>query len=94
MEAGQLAGLYIAGSSMEPTIADGDTVLVNVTRKDIVDGDVYALRVEGGVIIKRVQNDLGGRLRLINDNAVFKPVEVRHADVDVIGRVVWRGSLF
>jgi len=93
MDASHLAGLYMQGNSMEPTIANGDTVLVNITQRDIVDGGIYALRGENAMIIKRVQNELDGRLRLISDNPVFKAIEIAHTELDVIGRVVWRGSL-
>lgn len=93
MEANHLAGLYMQGNSMEPTIANGDTVLVNITQRDIVDGGIYALRCANTVLIKRAQNELDGRLRLISDNPVFKATEAPRAEIDVIGRVVWRGSL-
>ncbi|WP_437880980.1 XRE family transcriptional regulator [Pseudomonas sp. LRF_L74] len=94
MDDASLAGLYMSGQSMEPTISNGDTVLVNITQRDIVDGDIYALRKERTVLIKRVQNDLDGHLRLISDNPIIKPIEVDRDTIDVIGRVVWRGSLF
>ncbi|WP_168735210.1 XRE family transcriptional regulator [Pseudothauera rhizosphaerae] len=94
MEASDLAGLYMSGNSMEPTLANGDTVLVNIRQRDTIDGGIYALRGDDRTFIKRVQNEPGGYLRLISDNPTFKSIEIRRADVDVIGRVVWRGSLF
>lgn len=94
MDATSMAGLYMSGNSMEPTIASGDTILVNISQRDIVDGDIYALRSKNTVLIKRIQNELDGHLLLLSDNTIFKPVEVLRADIDIIGRVVWRGSLF
>lgn len=94
MDSASLAGLYMSGNSMEPAITNGDTVLVNITQRDIVDGDIYALRTNNTVLIKRIQNELDGHLLLISDNSIFKPIEVHRDNIDVIGRVVWRGSLF
>ncbi|WP_321857445.1 helix-turn-helix transcriptional regulator [Paraburkholderia tropica] len=94
MDPSCLAGLYMSGNSMAPTIVNGDTILVNITQQDIVDGEIYALRSGDTVLVKRIQNELDGRLRLINDNPVFQAVEIQRTEVNIIGRVVWRGSLF
>ncbi|WP_165392834.1 S24 family peptidase [Corticibacter populi] len=94
MSADSVAGLYMAGNSMAPTILHGDTVLVNITERNIIDGDIYALRSQNTLLIKRIQNELDGRLRLMSDNPIFKAIEVHRDTADVIGRVVWRGSLF
>lgn len=94
MDASTLVGLYMQGDSMEPSIANGDTVLVNVAQRDVADGHIYAVRDGAQMLVKRVQSQLAGRLRLISDNSRYAPFDVRREDIDVIGRVVWRGSLF
>lgn len=94
MDPSCLAGLYMSGNSMAPTIVNGDTILVNIMLQDIIDGEIYALRSGDTVLVKRIQNELDGRLRLINDNPIFKPIEIRRDDLNIIGKVVWRGSLF
>lgn len=94
MDATHMAGLYMTGNSMEPTITNGDTVLINITQRDIIDGDLYAVRSHDSVLIKRVQNSLDGHLHLISDNPIFKSVIVDRNEIDILGRVVWRGSLF
>lgn len=94
LDAKDIAGLYMQGNSMEPTINDGDTLLVNVTQRDIVDGSLYAIRDGNTALIKRIQRHPAGRLRLICDNPIYTVIEVETASVDIIGKVIWRGSLF
>lgn len=56
------------GRSMEPTIFDGDMVLINLDEKKIVDGKVYAFRVDDEIRIKRLYRQLDGRVRVASDN--------------------------
>lgn len=81
----------VLGSSMGPSLSDGDTVLGE--RADEIDRDgIYAVVVNDEAFIKRVQRvpPRGGvRLRLESDNKAFPEIEVYESDhLDVIGRVV------
>lgn len=93
LEARDLAALQIRGNSMEPTIRNGDTVLVDLGQKQVVDGDIFLVRDAGASLLKRVQRQLGGKLRLVCDNPSYPVVECRESSVVIMGRVVWRGSL-
>lgn len=77
---------------MEPTIRDGDTVLIKVNPEEIVDGSIYAIRDGNTVLLKRIHLQLGGKLKLLNDNAQYSVTVVNADEVDILGRVVWRGS--
>ena len=44
--------------------------------------------------VKLLQAVPPDRLRLISKNEAFEPVDVAMADVDVVGRVVWKGGRF
>lgn len=45
--------MRVTGISMEPTIKSGDTVLIDIGRRKVKEGEIYALRVQDNVIIKR-----------------------------------------
>lgn len=93
LEARDLTAMQIRGNSMEPTIRNGDTALIDLGQKEIVDGDLFLVRDAGASLLKRVQRQLGGKLRLVCDNPNYPVVECRESAVEIIGRVVWRGSL-
>jgi phage repressor protein C with HTH and peptisase S24 domain len=91
----KLAAMRAAGDSMEPTIHDGDSLLVDTSQTNVVDGKVYALWYDGGERVKRLFRLPGGGLRIVSDNARFPTVEVASGyaeHVRVIGRVVHRSG--
>ena len=80
---------------MEPSLTDGDVVLVDprVTDGPLREG-IYVLRFGDTVIAKRVQPLGRGRVRLISDNPSWPPMDVRlgpEGEAEIIGRVVWVG---
>jgi phage repressor protein C with HTH and peptisase S24 domain len=83
------------GESMQPTINNGDLLLVDTTDRDFNSFGVYVLEVGGERLVKRVQRKLDGSLVLISDNETYQPDQVSGEmlkDVRVIGRVVWGGG--
>jgi len=92
-----LALIECSGDSMEPTLHDGDELLVDTTASDLRSGAIYILRVAGALLAKRVQPRLDGTLMIISDNTryppeVFQPSET--SQLDIVGEVIWRsGSL-
>lgn len=93
LDAQHLVAAVIRGNSMEPTIRNGDNVLIDLGMREVQDGDIYAFRDGDALMIKRLQRQLGGKLRMISDNAQYPVIELPVNAVDVIGRVVWRGSV-
>lgn len=90
-----LTCMYALGNSMEPYIQDGDALLVDLSKTGISDGEVYAIRYGDEVRVKRLFKRFDTGLRLISDNADFPDEIVEGEDlnnVQVIGRVVWRGG--
>ena len=92
-EAKNLAAANIRGNSMEPTIRSGDNILIDLTSREILDGEIYGIRDGESLMIKRLQRQLGGRIRMISDNHLYPVIDAPMADVEIVGRVVWRGSL-
>lgn len=85
--------VFAKGDSMEPTISDNNTLMVDMSQKDLKDGLIYVIRTDGHLIVKRVQRTLNGLL-LMSDNKAYKDLQLNHseeADLNIIGRVVWLG---
>lgn len=88
----------VRGNSMEPTLFNGDRILVDISQnlpERIQDGAVYAVRYGEELKVKRLQRKLRGRLVLISDNPDYDPEEVDPAtseDFAIIGRVLERSG--
>jgi len=90
-DATMLSTIAVAGDSMEPELRDGDEILVDRSLKPLRDG-IHVVRLGDALHVKRVQAGKPGRLTLISANPAYPPIEVGAGDVDVIGRVVWKGG--
>jgi phage repressor protein C with HTH and peptisase S24 domain len=93
LKADKLIALKVHGSSMEPGLYDGDTVVVNLADVDPVDGVVFALNYEGQCVVKRLKRD-AGQWWISSDNSDkrFYPDKRCDEAVQIIGRVVHRQS--
>ncbi len=91
LEPAQLSSIRVMGDSMEPLLRDGDEILIDRTPRPFREG-VHVVRLGEALHVKLLQAVPPGRLRLISKNPAYEPVEVGMADVDVVGRVVWKGG--
>lgn len=89
-----LAILKIAGDTMEPTLKQGDEVLVARRRSkaELRDG-LYALRLADGVAVRRLALSPSGSLvSVLCDNPAYPDWEgIKRSNLNIIGRVVWHG---
>lgn len=86
--------LTTRGDSMEPTIRDGDVLLVDTSIDRIRDNSIYIVVYDGFVLVKRVHGRVDGSIMLISDNERYPPENVSAHDVPnihVAGRVMWFG---
>lgn len=87
--------LTAVGDSMEPTIRDGDLLLVDRSIDRIVDNGIYVVVLGGMVLVKRVQVKRDGSVVLRSDNTDLYEAELVPADevhaLTVEGRVRWFG---
>ncbi|SFQ82623.1 Peptidase S24-like [Pseudomonas sp. NFPP07] len=91
--------IYADGNSMWPTISDRDVLLVDESKIEPRDGQIFVLEsVAKGTIVKRlVKSDFGGWI-IRSDN----PDKINNADLElpdgeihehrILGRVIWRGG--
>lgn len=89
----KMFAVRVSGASMEPSLWDGDLVVINTDDTALHDGDVFAMNYEGEMVIKRLRRDAGEWLAT-SDNADqrrFAPKRCTE-DVKIIGRVVYKQS--
>lgn len=86
-----LSAIAVAGDSMEPTLRDGDEILVDRTPRPLRDG-IHVVRIGDTVLVKRIETGRPGVLALVSDNPAYRPLELPAGEVAVIGRVVWKGG--
>ena len=85
------------GDSMSPTIKDGDTIHVDLGRKNIKDGKIFAICLGGLFYCKRLYNLPLGGVRIVSDNSTEVPEihlnaqEVVDQQLEIIGWV-WQIS--
>ena len=84
------------GDSMEPTISDGDLVMVD-TRQTDLQGGLMAFVLDDAAYIKRLRPLMGDGLEIISDNKEIYPPERidrnRLGEMQIIGRIRWIGRV-
>jgi phage repressor protein C with HTH and peptisase S24 domain len=87
-----LSLIRVSGTSMEPTLADGDEILV-----DGADGiarlreGIYVIRAGAALLVKRLVRDRDG-FAVTSDNPSVGPVDLGDPEaVAIVGRVLWTG---
>jgi repressor LexA len=83
--------IRVTGDSMEPTLVDGDEILVDGDRRRVdARGGIFVVRVEGELLVKRLRPAVGG-IDLVSDNPAYPVRFARGGCFDVLGRVAWFG---
>ena len=88
--------IQVSGESMEPTLVDGCSILVNLASRRRRVGHIYVVRTADGLVVKRVGRDASGVWQLVSDNANKQiwPTRPFPADAVVIGEVKWAARTF
>lgn len=74
--------LRVVGDSMEPLYYDGDTVYIRA-QDDVEDGQIAAVSIDGGGILKRVYHTKDGTL-LVTINPKYRPIRYTPNNTDNI----------
>lgn len=89
-----LSVISVKGDSMEGVLNDKDVILINRSDTYAASG-LFVLRIDGDLVVKRVQRLPGGMLEISSANEAYKPFSVDSHnppdDFSIIGRVVWFG---
>ncbi|SNC76960.1 Phage repressor protein C, contains Cro/C1-type HTH and peptisase s24 domains [Marinobacter sp. es.048] len=87
--------VFAKGDSMEPTISDNETVMVDTSERKLRDGHIYVIRNGDHLLVKRIQTLWNDGVQLLSDNKEYPPQEISTNDLqslEVIGKVVWVGK--
>lgn len=92
---GTFADLFVArgeGDSMQPTLLDGDLVLIDTAQRTIRQQDrIWAVSYGELGMIKRVRRLADGSYQLLSDNDTVPPILCADGEMSVVGRVIWVG---
>ena len=89
-----LATISARGDSMEPTILNGNLLLINCLKKEVTADSIYVIRSDGRLYVKRLQKMCSGEIYINSDNPAYKTEVItvdKLNDLEIIGRVVWVG---
>ena len=87
----------VKGDSMEPTLRDGEVILIDRQRNHMKNDGMYVFRIDNDLIVKRVERRIDGSVLIKSDNPLYDTFTLHPGEqesVDVIGRVVWHGGEF
>ncbi len=87
--------ITVRGESMEPTLPDGCSILVDRSqgRRRRRDRRIFVLRTEDGLVVKRAGKDAEGNWQIESDNEDWEPVPWSR-DAEIIGEVRWAARTF
>lgn len=82
--------IKVSGDSMEPTLYDGDLVLID-KRRDFLEpqGGIYAIALDDTIMIKRLVADPSRKIRIISDNKNYPEMQADPDQVKINGKVIW-----
>ena len=93
IDPGQSNIISVRGVSMEPTLSDGCSILVDRNRREPHEGRIYVMRTEEGLVVKRLGLDEEGRWEIRSDNPGWEPSLMLYG-TDIIGEVRWSAVTF
>ncbi len=90
----KLAVIRVQGDSMQPTLSNDDTVLVDMSQRQVRCDGVFVVVYQDMCLVKRVRVDpVRKTATIISDNPLYSPVEdVNPEDIRVAGKVIWIGK--
>lgn len=89
----RLAVISVIGDSMEPYLAEGDLIMVDLGVTHIENNAVYVLQFGDSLLVKRVQVKLDGEVIVKSDNPLYETESFRGNAAQrlrVVGRMVRR----
>ncbi|MBE2896768.1 LexA family transcriptional regulator [Pasteurellaceae bacterium HPA106] len=90
LKAQDCAMFKVDGDSMEPTLQDGQDIIVDRAKTDLREGKIFVLQHQGSMWVKKVRVNFDN-IQLISDNNDYPPITLTSDEADelqVIGQVV------
>jgi len=89
---GNLRILGARGDSMEPFIGEGDRIVVDISRRTPVTGEMVVLWDGAGLVVKRVEmlaRSEPPAIRLLSANPDYEPYTCLIDEAHIVGKVIW-----
>ena len=88
--------IEVSGESMEPTLVDGCSILVNLAGRRRRVGRIYVVRTADGLVVKRAGRDVAGAWQLVSDNPNKHvwPSRPWPPGAEIVGEVKWAARTF
>ena len=90
LDGAKLSAIRVEGDSMEPLLRSGDEIFVDRNKR--AGEGIHVVRIGDALHVKQVQASAPGRIKLISANDAYAPIELGGEEVEIIGRVVWKGG--
>ncbi len=89
-----LAIVRVVGDSMEPTLRNGDVIMVDMSQTSPTNHGIFVLAIDQETLVKRLQYEMSTKLvSVISDNERYKDEVMPAESLHIIGRVVWAGGV-
>ena len=85
--------ISVRGASMEPTLLDGCSILVDRKRREPHEDRIYVMRTEEGLVVKRLGFDEEDRWELRSDNPDWRATPMS-PEAEIVGEVRWVARTF
>ena len=88
--------IEVSGESMEPTLVDGCSILVNLAARRRRTGCIFVIRTGDGLVVKRAGGDTAGAWQIVSDNPNKHawPTRPWPPDAEIVGEVKWAARTF
>lgn len=90
LEGADLSAIRVEGDSMEPELRSGDEIFVDRNKR--AGEGIFVVRIGDALHVKQVRASAPGTIVLVSSNPAYAPLELPREEVEVIGRVVWKGG--
>jgi phage repressor protein C with HTH and peptisase S24 domain len=86
-----LTVITVSGDSMQPTLFEGDDILIDTNNTDPTKEGIFVLRIEETLHVKRLSlNPANRTLTIKSDNPLYETwMDCEIDKVNILGRVVW-----
>ena len=88
----QCVVIGVRGESMEPTLPDGCSILLDRSRRRRRDHGIFVINADDGLIVKRLGKS-GRRWLLLSDHPSWEPMPWPR-EAEVMGEVRWASRTF
>lgn len=85
-----LTAIRVEGDSMEPVLRSGDEIFVDRNKRG---GEgIFVVRIGDALHVKKLHLSGADHIKLISENPAYEPIELLREDIEIVGRVVWKGG--